>query len=58
MHISQIKMLEKCGTLYQPRLYILLKREALLFHIMKNKLFEAVVREVLTHHKVKELVDN
>ena len=50
-------MFEECGALYQPRHYILLQRETLLFHIVKGKLFEAVVSEVLTYNEVEELVD-
>ena len=51
-------MLELSAALYQPRNNIIFKREALLLHVIKSKLFEAVVSEVLTHHEVKELVDN
>ena len=51
-------MLELSAALYQPRNNIIFKREALLLHVTKNKLFEAVVSEVLTDHEVKELVGN
>ena len=49
-------MRDLSAALYQPRHHIILKREALLLHITKGKLFEAVVSEVLTRHEVKDLV--
>ena len=51
-------MLELGAALYNSRHHILLKRETLLSHSTEDKLFEAVVSEVLAHHKVKELVDH
>ena len=56
-HISQFKMLELGAALYNSRHHIILKRETLLSHSTEDKLFEAIVGEVLAHHEVKELVD-
>ena len=50
---SQTKMLEVGAALCKPRHYIILKLKALLFNIIKDKLFKAVVGEVKTRHKVK-----
>ena len=50
-------MLELGAALYHSRHQILLKRETLLSDSTEDKLFEAILSEVLANHKVKELVD-
>ena len=49
-------MLKSGAALCQPRQHILFKREAFLSHCNEYKLFKAVISEVLTHHKIEELV--
>ena len=49
-------MLKAAAALCQPRQHIFFERKALLFHISEYKLFEAVIRQILTHHKIEELV--
>ena len=46
------------AALCQPLDHIVFKREALHMYTTYDKLFEAVVSEVLTDHEVKELVCN
>ena len=56
IHPIHLKMLKAAAALCQPRQHILFERKALLFHISEYKLFEAVIRQILTHHKIEELV--
>ena len=51
-------MLKVGAALCQPRNHILLKRKALLIKSIDRKLFEAIISEVLTDYKVKELIDH
>ena len=56
--MTQLEMLKASAALCQPRHNIILERETLLSHIFKDKLFEAIIFEVLTRHQVKQLVDH
>ena len=53
---SQFKMLEVGAALCKPRHYIILKWKALLLNFIKDKPFKAVVSEIKSRHKVKEIV--
>ena len=49
-------MLKAAAALCQPLNHIIFNRETLLLHSCDDKLCETVVSEVLTRHKVKELI--
>ena len=56
MHKSDLEMFEIEAAPCQPRHHIIFKWEALLSHTFEDELTEVFLTELLTHHKVKELV--